>query len=63
MGALDEVRVEMNETQALTAARESLGEREVTVKLDDGHSGIGWYAWVTAYPEEGSIFLSSRSFG
>lgn len=54
----------MTEAQALKAAIERLGyasddrpEECVTVRYGDGHSGRGWYAWNTDYPEEGAAFI------
>lgn len=26
--------------------------------LEDGHSGKGYYFWITEYPEEGCMFLN-----
>jgi hypothetical protein len=26
---------------------------------DEGHSGPGWYAYYTEYPDEGSVFLGT----
>lgn len=51
----------MDEAEALATARdlldggEPLRDDEITVSYTDGHSGPGWYAWFTEYPEEGSI--------
>ncbi|ENW92776.1 hypothetical protein F904_02719 [Acinetobacter dispersus] len=33
-------------------------ETELTISfLEDGHSGKGYYVWMTEYPEEGCMFL------
>lgn len=33
-------------------------ETELTIAfLEDGHSGRGYYFWMTEYPEEGCMFL------
>ncbi|EXG29981.1 hypothetical protein HHL03_19035 [Acinetobacter pittii] len=33
-------------------------ETELTIKFfEDGHSGKGYYFWMTEYPEEGSMLL------
>ncbi|MDE1008183.1 MAG: hypothetical protein OSB38_21170 [Paraburkholderia fungorum] len=36
-------------------------ESEVTIQRGEGHSGDGFYCWVTDYPEEGAIFLDGSS--
>lgn len=37
-------------------------ETDMTVAfIADGHSGSGFYAWCTEYPEEGSTFLGQAS--
>lgn len=51
----------MSEEQAIEKAREELLTDDVTVRLTDGHSGPGWYAWDDEYPEEGSIFLGEAA--
>lgn len=58
----------MTREQALARAREELGVgiedtrqrvidgEEIAVDYaEDGHSGPGWYAWFSEYPEEGSV--------
>jgi hypothetical protein len=36
-------------------------ESEVTIQRGEGHSGDGFYCWVTDYPEEGAILLDGSS--
>lgn len=51
----------MDEAEALTEARdllsggEELAADEIAIRHGDGHSGLGWYAWFSEYPEEGSV--------
>ncbi|AQZ81552.1 MULTISPECIES: hypothetical protein [Acinetobacter calcoaceticus/baumannii complex] len=34
-------------------------ETELSIAfLEDGHSGKGYYFWITEYPEEGCMFLN-----
>ncbi len=32
----------------------------VTLVESDGHSGFGFYAWLTEYPDEGSVFFQTK---
>lgn len=50
----------MSREQAVQAASDTLQELDdnVTVWYGEGHSGPGWYAWVTEYGEEGSVLLA-----
>ncbi|WP_151748981.1 hypothetical protein [Acinetobacter oleivorans] len=37
-------------------------ETELTIKFfEDGHSGKGYYFWMTEYPEEGAMKLDIES--
>jgi hypothetical protein len=36
-------------------------ESEVTIQRGEGHSGDGFYCWVTDYPEEGAILLDGSA--
>ncbi|WP_337081310.1 hypothetical protein [Acinetobacter pittii] len=37
-------------------------ETELTIAFfDDGHSGKGYYFWMTEYPEEGAMKLENES--
>lgn len=37
-------------------------ETDMTVEfIQEGHSGTGFYAWCTEYPEDGSQFLGKAS--
>lgn len=47
----------MSEQEAMAAAARLLGESEeaITVSFGEGADGEGWYAWLTEYPDEGSM--------
>ena len=35
-------------------------DSHVTLVESDGHSGHGFYAWLTEYPDEGSAFFQTK---
>jgi hypothetical protein len=35
-------------------------DSHVTLVESDGHSGPGFYAWLTEYPDEGSAFFQTK---
>mgnify|MGYP003425009211 CR=1 FL=1 len=37
---------------------EQLDGEVCIARLEDGHSGTGYYAWATGYGDEGCVFLS-----
>ncbi len=50
----------MSEDEARCAAMVMLGYEDtddVSLEHGEGHSGVGWYAWATEYPEDGSVFV------
>lgn len=58
----------MTKEEALAMGIEELGYADeedpashVSVELTDGHSGHGWYAWPTEYPDEGSHFVGPET--
>lgn len=48
-----------NSKTAIAEARRVLGPGGVSITCGEGHSGFGWYAYVTEYPEEGSVKLDA----
>ncbi len=58
---MDDERLGRREAQR--RAVEIFPEEDVTVTLGNGHSGWGWYAYPTEYPDEGSIFIGRNGRG